>query len=485
MSTAAFLPPATSGGPVQARVARLRRDAGELAEILDPESLAALPDAAAAQVAADLAAVSETTKAGSWAAVARVADCGYPQAQGYVTAGVWWQRTTRVSKDEAATQVRLARRLARHYEATWTAWSTGRICGEHARVIAGGIDAVLARHARRIRREHAVAGLPLDPQQLTDTLAGLRAELEATLLGLAGDWGPETLRIALSHARIIADPDGASEEQMKRALNPKLTIEDVGELAVVSAQVSLEVAAKLRVILDHHRTLAHHRGTAAGDGDRPVETDPVTGDPVVVPNAQKDAEALCSWVDATLDGGLGSKPVTERPHLDVVVTLADLQNGTGAAFLARTDTPVPVTTAQRIACDAHVRVVIVDGVYRDPRTGDLLDPVIGALLHGAAGLLDYGRAHRIVPTRLRRALAHRDRGCAFPGCGRPPAHTEAHHILPWEHDGKTSLANTVLLCARHHHYVHEGRWRITLRPGMRANQPGCWQFAPPHRQAQL
>ena len=33
--------------------------------------------------------------------------------------------------------------------------------------------------------------------------------------------------------------------------------------------------------------------------------DPVTGDPITVTNAQRDAQALTDWVTATLDGGLG------------------------------------------------------------------------------------------------------------------------------------------------------------------------------------
>jgi 5-methylcytosine-specific restriction endonuclease McrA len=104
-----------------------------------------------------------------------------------------------------------------------------------------------------------------------------------------------------------------------------------------------------------------------------------------------------------------------------------------------------------------------------------------ALRLAGTGILDYGRAERIVPGKLRRALAHRDRGCIFPGCHRPPAHTEAHHVIHWIHGGETNLANCVLLCSRHHHFVHEGGWTITARPGTHWSQPGHWQFHRPVR----
>ena len=70
-----------------------------------------------------------------------------------------------------------------------------------------------------------------------------------------------------------------------------------------------------------------------------------------------------------------------------------------------------------------MRLVLTDGQCRDPHTGDPLDQVAAAsLLIAGTGVLDYGRTARIVPARLRRALAVRDRGFAFAGCHRPPTH---------------------------------------------------------------
>ncbi|MDE2796254.1 MAG: HNH endonuclease signature motif containing protein, partial [Gemmatimonadota bacterium] len=54
----------------------------------------------------------------------------------------------------------------------------------------------------------------------------------------------------------------------------------------------------------------------------------------------------------------------------------------------------------------------------------------------------------------------RDRGCRYPGCAS--RFTEAHHVKHWADGGETSLADTILLCRRHHRLVHEGGTRLAL-----------------------
>ena len=52
-----------------------------------------------------------------------------------------------------------------------------------------------------------------------------------------------------------------------------------------------------------------------------------------------------------------------------------------------------------------------------------------------------------------------ERRCAFPSC----THTrflDAHHIEHWVDGGPTELDNLVLLCRRHHTFVHELGYRI-------------------------
>ena len=49
----------------------------------------------------------------------------------------------------------------------------------------------------------------------------------------------------------------------------------------------------------------------------------------------------------------------------------------------------------------------------------------------------------------------------------------------YEAGGATCLSNLILLCARHHALVHEGRWRITADDTLDPGHPDRWRFQPP------
>jgi hypothetical protein len=59
----------------------------------------------------------------------------------------------------------------------------------------------------------------------------------------------------------------------------------------------------------------------------------------------------------------------------------------------------------------------------------------------------------------------RDKGCAFPGCGRPPRWCHAHHMIHWADGGKTSVENSALVCPHHHRLVHHDGWTVRLKDG--------------------
>jgi hypothetical protein len=173
--------------------------------------------------------------------------------------------------------------------------------------------------------------------------------------------------------------------------------------------------------------------------------------------------------------------------------------------------PLAPETCRRLACDGTLTRVLVT---RDPTSHGQADPfpcshdagatgdrreegVATGERHGVGGVavrlraaaillppvlggapsqpLDVGRATRVVQPAQRSALAVRDGGCVFPGCDRPLAWCEAHHLVHWLQGGLTDLANLALLCRAHHRELHEGGWRLIRGPD------GHFTATPPHR----
>jgi hypothetical protein len=151
--------------------------------------------------------------------------------------------------------------------------------------------------------------------------------------------------------------------------------------------------------------------------------------------------------------------------------------------LCRQARGVDPDTTRAPRTDATI-IVHTDPDPRDPATPPGLDgPVVttpdGAPVHGeVAAMLLCSAVFRVLrvtpggvpiaetpgyqPTRSqRRALAHRDGGCVFPGCGAPHTWTDAHHIQPWP-TGPTTLPNLVSLCRHHHRTAHRNGWTLTL-----------------------
>ena len=86
------------------------------------------------------------------------------------------------------------------------------------------------------------------------------------------------------------------------------------------------------------------------------------------------------------------------------------------------------------------------------------------LTDGRSVILDLGVATRVVSAALWVAVVTRDEHCRFPGCDRPPAWCEAHHVQWVTHGGPTCLENLSLQCSRHHHLLHTPGWDAKLLP---------------------
>jgi hypothetical protein len=95
--------------------------------------------------------------------------------------------------------------------------------------------------------------------------------------------------------------------------------------------------------------------------------------------------------------------------------------------------PIPVSTARKLAQDAVLKALIVDGI--DVRSISHLG--------------------RTIPTRLRTAIDEAYPECAVEGC-HVDRHLEIDHKIPVAEGGRTELANLQRLCRHHHDEKHTG-----------------------------
>ena len=102
---------------------------------------------------------------------------------------------------------------------------------------------------------------------------------------------------------------------------------------------------------------------------------------------------------------------------------------------------IPVESYRRMACTAAI---------------------IPIVLNSAGVVVDQGRQIRLANRAQRRALRTMYDTCAIPDCGVRSKHCEPHHIAWWQNGGATDLHNLLPLCSKHHHNVHEDRWKLDM-----------------------
>ncbi|WP_456698851.1 DUF222 domain-containing protein, partial [Aeromicrobium sp. P5_D10] len=118
---------------------------------------------------------------------------GLPGDDGATSTTVWLANQTGMHKGEAAKLVSMARVTTEHTEATRTAWATGGLSTDKARVIMKAIDRL--------------------PDWVDDEP---RADAEAHLIRLAGEHNIDDLKRLANRVLEVIDPDGADEELGKK-----------------------------------------------------------------------------------------------------------------------------------------------------------------------------------------------------------------------------------------------------------------------------
>ncbi len=325
----------------------------------------------------------------------------------------WLRTAVQVSPAEAKKQVALAGAL-RDLEPTRRALTDGLVSASQAQVIAGSI-----------------AELP------GEVTSDVRASAESFLVEQAQQFDPVALARLGRRILDVVDPDAADIDEARRLARQEkrahqrrcVSFTPDGHGAVwLRGRLDTESAAIVRRALD---PLAAPRRT---DADQPDLRSP----------GARTADALVEACRRALTSGGLPEQRAERPQLVVTIAIDKLRGDVGAGALDTGEQLSP-GAVRRLACDADV---------------------VPAVLGSDSIPLDVGRTVRLFTRAQRRALILRDRGCAFPGCDRPPQWCDAHHVRHWIDGGATDIDNGVLLCGYHHRVIHKNEWVVHIAGGL-------------------
>jgi hypothetical protein len=357
-------------------------------EDLAAQDLAGLPDAVRAERVLVLRRLLDRLE-GHWlaelaAAAARGAAGAEAGVQVGSTAG-WLRQRLRMGASTASSSVRTAGALfGGPLTQTAQALTDGELSPAHASVLAAGTQ---------------------------DLPAQLAAEAEPVLVEAAGRLDPPRLRRAVTHLRLVADPDHAASRTERRHQQRGLWLTSTLD-NMVAIDGLLEPEAG-QIVLSALEPLARpHRAQDERSG------------------GQRRADALTELARRALEGGQLPQTGGVRPQLTVVVDLDSLQGRHDLG--GDTDCGALATEAcRRLACDGALTRVLVNRHptthHKDPTdNGNLaeqlrtaatrLPPVLGG---APSQPLDLGRTSRVVTPAQRLALAVRDGGGVVPGCDRP------------------------------------------------------------------
>ncbi len=308
-------------------------------------------------------------------------------------------------------------------------WLDGTLAGDRARLRCLDGDAVVAAADRLVEQ----ARPDLRDQRAQRASAGQRLVLQP---GMDGS------------GEAFAAMDSETFTAVQTAIET-LTHDAAGRRVASNIEALRALARQRLARRDRDATAAHgDRDATAAHGDRgdaPDGPGNVTDDKVTAPDVGGAPSAARPEMIVITDVSLLADPVHDvgRRRVDQATASGTFRPRDIAQLLWRQDRPSPSLTpeaVQRLACDATLRPVLTDG----------------------AKVLGTAEPYARISAPLRAALIARDGHCRFASCHRPVDVCEAHHVIPRLRGGPTVLDNLALMCAAHHHAVHEGRWHATL-----------------------
>jgi hypothetical protein len=317
-----------------------------------------------------------------------------------LSTGGWLAREAMLPSAVARTRVKVGVELSGRFSSVDEALIAGRISWEHARVI------VAAANPRIVKK-----------------IADIQDHLVAAARGtLFERWRREVAGIA-----DLLDEDGGHDPDDGLSRNRLLLSGTFGDTTEVSGRLVGEYGLVARQAID--AIAAELRRTYQADREHCPE--------LVIPD-QSTLRAL-ALVELCRRGLGVDLDTTKAPRPDVTLAVHAMTPHSGA--VTPDGTVVPDEVSRVLLCDPDLHPIVLDS---------LGIPV------------DLGHTVRYATPHQRRAIALRDGGCVFPGCGCPAAWTDAHHV---EHytptEGPTDIDNLAGLCRHHHRVTHRTGWTMT------------------------
>ena len=331
-------------------------------------------------------------------------------------------RATRTTVRSSRRAVHLAAALET-YQRLRAGYAAGRVNTEQAEVIARALDAVPVDIPATVK---AAA-----EQRLVD----LAVHHDACDLRVLGDRVLDVVapQVADAHeaARLEAEERAAARKAML-TMTPDGQGSVHGRFTVPELHAGMLRKQLLALVAHDKPALATSPATTGEqeEGERP--------EPVKAATAVELGAAFCELLER-LDGSQVPEMSTGATVV-VTMTLETLTGGLAAATLDTGDR-IAAHTARRLACEAGIIPVVLDGRRE---------------------VLDQGRRKRLFTRAQRIALATRDKGCTATGYHTAAWFCHAHHDQPWAAGGTTDLTNGRLLCPTHHRTAHDPRYEARV-----------------------
>ena len=334
-----------------------------------------------------------------------------------------------------------------------------------------GQSAAMLHHANDLSRFSQIGDALRDgvandrqAQAITHVLKKLPTELgveaeakaQATMVGFCEEFNSHELAGLSRHLLEVVAPEVAEEAEAKRQERElrdakqarHLNFADDGHgSTTIKGSLPTADAALIKAQIEALAQQRHRSALELRDSG------------VVQPSwPQRRADALVELARRVAIHREAPRHGGDRPHVVVLIDYDDLLGDCHAAGLAD-GTMLTAGQLRQYACDAGILPIILDG---------------------PSGVLDVGREQRLVTPDIRHALHVRDKGCVFPGCDRPAADCDAHHIVPWAQGGETALSNLCLLCKHHHNLLEPDMKRAPeLQWQIRISADGIAEVIPP------